>query len=540
MEKADSSSTSIIGHRLESWKEIATYLKRDVRTVQRWAQTRSLPVRRLPGGEMARVYAFRSELDTWWNSRELAAPEVVPMPAPLPSIAVLPFANLSADKENEYFSDGLADDIIDALTRLRGLRVIARTSSFAFRGKEADVGEIGARLKVATILEGSVRKDGTRVRISAQLVKAADQSHLWSERYDREMTDIFAIQDEISQAIAEKLRVRLTEKEVFKRPTENLEAYNLFLRARHLIQRLRPDSLARGKECLEEALALDHNYALAYAGLAEYYLTSGFLGFMVGREALRGAKAAAMQALKLNDTLAEAHAQLGAVKAAGDFDWVGAEKEFQRALELNPGSHIVHFYYALVCLRPQGRSAEELPHEQRAVELDPLCARYNTCLGYLYDILGQPELAMAQHREAIDLEPGMDMARQNLAMAHLHRGRLEDAAVEAQKACEVSGRISRSLGLLALTYGLTGRQGEASVLLKELTARRRTSYVSPLAMSMACRGVEDIDGVFEWLERGIEERDLLIIFHLKCEPFYAAYRGDPRYQAILHKMNLKE
>jgi TolB-like protein/Tfp pilus assembly protein PilF len=540
MNKADASST-VVENRLESWKEIATHLNRDVRTVQRWAQTRGLPVRRLPGGEMARVYAFSSELDTWWNSRGRETPEGVPTPSPLSSIAVLPFTNLSTDKENEYFSDGLADDIIDALTRLRGLRVIARTSSFAFRGKDADAREIGARLKVATILEGSVRKDGNRVRVSAQLVKAADQSHLWSERYDREMNDIFAIQDEISRAIVGKLSVKLAEaRPLVKRPTEKLEAYNLFLQGRHLIHRLTPESLARSKEYLEEALALDPAYALAYVGLAEYYLASGFWGFMIGREAVRGAKTAALQALRLDDTLAEAHAQLGAVKAVGDFDWAGAEKEFQSALELNPTSHIVHFYYGRFCLRPQGRMTEELPHEQRAVELDPLCVRYNSCLGYLYDILGQHDLAMAQHRLAIDLDPGMYMPHFTLAVTHIHRGRLEEAAAEAQIACELSGRISRAVGLLAFTHGLSGRHGEASALLKELTARRRTSYVAPFAMTFACRGVGDMDQMFEWLERGIEERDLMVIFHLKCEPFYTALQGDARYQALLRKMNLKD
>lgn len=539
MDRADSSSVPV--ERLESWKEIATYLNRDVRTVQRWAQARSLPVRRLPGGEVARVYALRSELDNWRNSRERESPDAVSTTSPLPSIAVLPFANLSADKENEYFSDGLTDDIIDALTRLPGLRVVARTSSFAFRGKGADAKEIGARLKVATILEGSVRRAGSRVRVSAQLVKATDQSELWSQRYEREMDDIFAIQDEISQAIAEKLRLGLAEGGFLtKRPTEDLEAYNLFLRGRHSIYRLTPESLARGKQYLEEALALDGNYALAYVGLAEYYLASGFWGFMLGREAVRGAKATALHALQLDDALAEAHAQLGAVKGVGDFDWAGADKEFRRALELNPASPIVHFYYGRFCLRPQGRLTEELPHDQRAVELDPLCVRYNSCLGYLYGLLGQHELAMAQHRQAVDLDPGMYMPHFNLAVTHIHRQQFNDAITEAQIACELSERSSRSLGLLAATYGFAGRQGEAAVLMKELTERRRSTYVHPFAMTLACRGAGDVDQMFRWLEMGVEERDLMIIFHLKCEPSYTAFHEDSRYQALLRRMNLKE
>jgi TolB-like protein len=312
MEKTSTLSPTVPGERLESWKEIGSYLNRDVRTVQRWEQTKGLPVRRLPGGDMARVYALRSELNAWWSSRGIHLQEAAHEPAPLPSIAVLPFANLSADKGNEYFSDGLADDIIDALTKVPGLRVIARTSAFAFRGKDVSVSEIGAQLKVATILEGSVRKAGSRIRVSAQLIKTADQSHLWSEHYDREMTDVFAIQDEISQAIVEKLSVRLAEdRPLIKRHTENVEAYNLFLRGRHCIFRLTPESLAKGKEYLEQAIALDANYALPYTGMAEYYWASAFWGFMLGSEAIPRAKAAALAALKLDDTLAEAHAQLG-------------------------------------------------------------------------------------------------------------------------------------------------------------------------------------------------------------------------------------
>src|SRR5574337_95893 len=219
--------------------------------IRRPPRSTLFPYTTLFRSDMARVYALRSELDAWWGSRGIHLREAAPTPTSLPSIAVLPFANLSADKENEYFSEGLAEDIIDALTKLPGLRVIPRTSAFAFRGKDVDVSEIGAKLKVGTILEGSVRKAGTRIRVTAQLIKVADQSHLWAERYDREMTDVFAIQDEISQAIVEKLRVRLAgDRPLVKRYTENVQAYNLFLRGRHCILRVTPESVAKGKEYL--------------------------------------------------------------------------------------------------------------------------------------------------------------------------------------------------------------------------------------------------------------------------------------------------
>ncbi len=538
MEKPSSSPRPVTGDRLESWKEIGSYLNRTARTVQRWERTKGLPIRRLPGGEMARVYALRSELDAWWSSRGMPFREAAP--APLPSIAVLPFVNLSAGKQNEYFSDGLAEDIIDALTKVPGLRVIARTSAFAFRGKDVDVSEIGDKLRVATILEGSVRKAGTRIRISAQLIKAADQSHLWAERYDREMTDVFAIQDEISQAIVEKVRVQLVGgRPLVKRHTENLEAYDLFLRGRYCILRLTPESLAKGKQYLEQAIVLDANYPLPYTGLAEYYWASAFWGFMVGSEAVRSAKAAALVALKLDDTLAESHAQLGVARAIGDFDWVGAEQEFRRALELNPASPIVHYYYGLHCLRPMGRLDEELLEARRVVELDPLSARYNANLGYVYDVTGQHDLAVAQQRRAMDLDLSMHIPHFMLAHTYAHLGRFEEAIVEAEKSCELSGRNARALGMLAWVYGQAGRQSEGRALLKELMTQRRTGYVPPSAMVLAYSGLGEIDRVFEWLETGIEERDLMIVCVLKFDPVYAPLRGCPRYQSLLWKMNLE-
>lgn len=486
---------------------------------------------------MARVYALKSELDAWWTSRTIDIHDLE-APGSAPSIAVLPFTNLSADKENEYFSDGLADDVIAALTKVPGLRVIARTSAFAFRGKNLAVSEIGARLKVDNILEGSVRKVGSRIRISAQLVKVADQSHVWSERYDRDMTDVFAIQDEISQAIVEKLRVQLgSEHSLVKRHTDNLEAYNLFLRGRYCILRVTPDSLAKGKEYLEQAISLDPTYPLPYTGLAEYYSASALWGFMLGKEAVPQIKAAALSALRLDDTLAEAHAQLGVAMAVGDFNWAGAEREFRRALELNPASPTVHYYYGLHCLRPMGRLDDEIPEARKVVELDPLSPRYNANLGYVYDLTEQYELAIAQHRRAIDLDPSIYMPHFFLSAAYGHMGRPEEGIVECELACQLSGRNSRTLGGLAWLYGAAGRQDDARVLLMELMTRSRSRYVPPFAMATACRGTGDLDQRLDWLEKGVEDRDLQIVSILRVEPVLAE-PGHPRFEALLRSMNL--
>src|SRR5512139_778863 len=267
---------------------------------------------------------------------------VAPIPAEaprIPSLAVLPFANLSADKENEYFSDGLAEDIIDALTQVPGLRVMARTSAFAFRGTATDEREIGARLNVEHILEGSVRRSGNRIRVTAQLVKASDGYHLWSQRFDREMRDVFAIQDEISQAIVEKLRVRLAaDRPLVKRYTENLAAYDLCLKARHQLSKWTQEGREAGRRYCEHAIALDPNYALARVVLSESHWWSAYWGFTNPREAFPSARLAALEALRLDDTIAEAHSLSGAVLACGEFDWPGAEREFRQALELNPSS----------------------------------------------------------------------------------------------------------------------------------------------------------------------------------------------------------
>jgi serine/threonine protein kinase/Tfp pilus assembly protein PilF len=468
-----------------------------------------------------------------------AAPSVAE-PVRIPSLAVLPFANLSADKENEYFSDGLAEDIIDALTQVPGLRVMARTSAFAFRGKEQDVRKIGTELNVENILEGSVRRAGNRIRVTAQLVKASDGYHLWSQRFDREMTDVFAIQDEISQAIVDMLRVRLTgDRPLVKRHTENVEAYYLYLRGHHCLLRVTGESLTKGKEYLEQAIAHDPNYALAYAGIAEYYCLSAWWGFISPKEALPKAKAAALEALGRDDMLAEAHLQLGMVKGMGDFDWAGAEREFQRALELNPASPTVRIWYVEFFLRPVGRLDEALLQARRAVELDPLSAYYTTLVGYLCYVRGQCDVAIAQHNRAMDLDPGWYIPHWLVALAQAQLGRLDEAITAARTGCELSGRNAPTLGILGLTYGLAERRSEARVLLKELQVQRGTTYVPPIAMAMIYRGLGDVEQALEWLEQGVEERNLMAISVLKSDPVFMPLHGHHRYQALLQRMNLR-
>ena len=477
------------------------------------------------------------------SGRAAAAPGVAE-PLRGPSLAVLPFANLSAEKENEYFSDGLAEDIIDALTQVPGLRVMARTSSFSFRGKEADVREIGVRLNVEHILEGSVRRAGSRIRVTAQLVKASDGYHLWSQRFDREMTDVFAIQDEISQAIVEKLRLRLAgDLPLVKRYTENLAAYDLCLKARYHLLKMTPEGREAGRRYCEQAIALDPTYALAYVMLAESCFWSAFWGSLDPREAFPRAKAAALEALRLDDTIADAHSALGTVLGSGEFDWPGAEREFQRALELSLSSAVVRYdyawCYAMWFLYPLGRLEQAVAEMRRALELDPLDPFYNTLLGLLLHSTRQFEPAIAQLQRAIDLDPTFSFSHWFLSITYAQNGQFEEAIAEAEKANQFSGGNALTLGTLGSLYGRAGRTAEARQLLEELTARRRSGYVPASALAIVHRGLGERQESLEWIAKGIEERDPIIVTALKWSPTYDSLRSHPAYEDLLRKMNLE-
>ena len=325
----------------------------------------------------------------------------------VPSIAVLPFANMSADPEQEYFCEGLAEELIDALARLDGLRVVAHTSAFQFRGKGHDLRQIGEKLKVKTVLEGSVRKAGNRLRINAQLINAEDGYHLWSERYDRQMEDVFAIQDEVSQAIVDVLRVKLlptSTTPVAERHTEDVEAYQLYLQGRHHWQKHTEEGYARSLDCFTKAIARDARYAQPYVGLANLYLWTGFLGSSSASEAYPKAKEAALKALELDETIGDAHSALGFVLTQYEWDWAGAQAAFKRAIELAPHSIDALQSYS-VYLMNLGPIDEAVDLIKREIELDPLFAKAHQDLGYAYYVAGRFDEAEAQLRATIDSRP---------------------------------------------------------------------------------------------------------------------------------------
>ncbi len=454
------------------------------------------------------------------------------------SLAVLPFSNLSMDKENEYFSDGLAEEIINALMQIPGLKVAARTSSFFFRDKEADIREIAARLNVENILEGSVRKSGNRIRVTAQLINVADGYQLWSQRYDREMTDVFAIQDEICLAIVEKLRVQLmVDRPLVKHYTENVEAYNLYLKGNYYLSKYTPEGISKGKEYFEQAIALDPSYVLAWYGLAWFYYVMGFLGYMPPKPAMAQSSQAALKALELDEMLPEAHAML-AVFCASEFDWKGAEQEFLRALELGPMSEDVRYYYAMFYLVPTRRLNEGIAAMQKAVELDPLSAKQQWFLGYCHHASRQWDLAIDHCQRAVELDPNYYLAHQYLGFTYLQTGKFNEAIAACEAAAKAVGQSQWALAIPSVAYAKAGKIDQAQRLLKELHDLSQQSFVSPSAFAWIYCSLGQIDKSLEWFEKAIDQHDSLIL-PSHVIPLYDPLRSHSAFQELLMKMNLE-
>jgi eukaryotic-like serine/threonine-protein kinase len=456
----------------------------------------------------------------------------------IPSIAVIPFVNMSGDKEQEYFSDGLAEEIINALTQIPGLKVTARTSAFAFKGKQKDIRRIAEALGVANVLEGSVRKAGNRIRITAQLIAAADGNHIWSERYDREMTDVFEIQDEISQAIAGKLRIQLSGgRPMVKRQTESMDAYNLYLKGRFHSLSLTMDGLLRSKECYEQAIAIDSNYALPWFGLADFYYALGQVGVMPGKAATTKCQEACLKALELDELLAEAHSMMGVLRAQ-QFDWDAAERKFRRAMELGPKVWDVSMQYSVYYLTPLRRLDEASVVIQKALELDPLSAACHGALGNTYYVARRYDQAIKQYRNALDLNPHFGFAHLSLGFVLLVTNKLDEGIGAVETGLRLVGRSSYQLGLLGFAYARGGRIEDAQKLLAELQNLAQKAYASPYGFALIYLGLGEMDKCLDWMEKAVEERDLIIVT-LPVSPIFDPLRSHPRYHALLHKMNLE-
>jgi serine/threonine protein kinase/Tfp pilus assembly protein PilF len=475
--------------------------------------------------------------DRWASAVTFAAALTAPAPSRPPSVAVLPFLNLSADPENEYFADGITEDVIAHLSKIRALKVISRTSVMAFKQREQSLKEIGARLEAATLLEGSVRRVGDRVRIVAQLIDAESDRHLWAETYDRQLTDVFAIQTDVALHIAAALKAELSPDEqsrLRKEPTGDLQAYQLYLQGRYCHLRYTEEGSRKGIAYFEQAIARDPEYALAYAALAMAYAELGETGAQRPDEAYARAKDAATKALALDSGLGEAHCMLAYIKAARDFDWVGAEEGFKRALALTPNSADTYDLYGRMCLALE-RNDEALAMERRAQELDPLAHRADVARALLR--VGRYDEALQAATRAIELDPHYARAHATLAWAYLKKGLFERGVAELQTAVSLSPGDTLWLGQLGQAYGVVGDVAKAREVLRQLEALSRQRFVSPYHMAFVYTGLGEQERAIDWLERAYEGRSGPV-YSVKGSFLFTPLHGHPRFVALLKKMNL--
>ncbi len=452
-------------------------------------------------------------------------------------IAVLPFANMSAEPGNEYFSDGLAEDLINALAKIEGLRVVARTSAFQFKNQALDVREIGKRLNVETVLEGSVRKAGEQLRITAQLIDVANGYHIWSERYARELQDVFAIQDDITEKIVGALKVKLVDdKELlhFKRYTDNVDAYNLYLQGRFHWNKRTPDAFSRAINYFERALGVDPKYAMAHVGLADCYTMMSVYGLSFGNEVMPRGRAAAQKALEIDNFLPAAHCSLGLVSAIYEYDWSTAERHFQRAIELDTDYATAHAWYAWFLLVPAARFEEAEVEAKRVLELDPLNPAIDVTLGFVYHMQQREDEAIEACQRVLDLDPDHTSGNLWLGEAYLAHGLYSEAIATFERAGMFLGAVADR----ALAYGLSNQQEKSQKLLDNLahSIREGTPGISAwMARSYAKLG--EIDLAFEYLEKAYRDRDTQLVW-LKIDPFYTNLRFDQRFESLINRMNL--
>lgn len=537
--------------RLDSWKEIAAYLRCSERTVRRWEQE-GLPVHRHPHKKKAGIYAYRAEIDTWWRDgherlkqieEEQAAavdrrPMVTAVPwwrqswpvaglalataivvawlavgrlrertagktpiAPIRSIAVLPLENLSQNPEQEYFADGMTDELITDLAKIHALRVISRNSVMQYKGKHKPVAQIARELNVDAVVEGTVVWSGDRVRITAQLIAAPQDRHLWAEMYEGELRNVLALQDQVTTAIAKQISIKLTPEEQTEfaraRPVDP-EGHLAYLRGLYEVRSHTVESNAKAIEHFQRAIAIDPNDALAYEGLALAYIASPD---QAPKIVMPMAKTAALKAIELDDSLAEAHSSLGFIKLVFDWDWPGAEQELRRGLELNPNSPLAHFHYARYLLLVPHRVDEAIQNCRRAYDLDPVVpAEHDDLVAFLY-------FARA-YQAAID-EAGKELENNSpfLALAYAELGRQEEALAVADRAA-ASARVPSEVAQAASAYALAGNKQRARVLLRQLIAQANQRYLCGMNVGAVYSVLGDKDNAMAWLEKGYRDRSV--------------------------------
>lgn len=449
------------------------------------------------------------------------------------AIAVLPFKDLSAEKDQQYFCDGITEELITALTRVAGLRVVSRTSAFQFQGKQVDIRKIGKQLGAGAILDGSVRKAGNRIRITTELINVQDGFQLWSEKYDREFADVFAIQDEIAQTIVDTLKLRLSAPPDIVRVaryTDIQEAYNLYLKGRYYWNKRHREGVERAIDYFEQAIALDPAYALAHSGLADCYSILGFYAFRRPAEMAIKAKGAAETSLRLDPNLPEGHLSMGAARLYFDLDWERGENAMKRSIELNPSFALGHCWYSGF-LSLMGRYPEARRHAEIALQFDPLSPLYSYFSGFNSYNERRYDEALKEFQNAFEIEEDFLLAKWCASLAYLKK-RMYDQGIRAiERVCEITNRSPFYLSYLGLAYSESGAMTSAEQVLQELQQRSGSEYVSPLSFARILMGLNRMDESFAELAKAVEQKN--VILYVFYSPEFDAWRSDPRFEKIL-------
>lgn len=577
--------------RLDSWKEIALYLGRDVTTVQRWEKREGMPVHRHVHDKRGSVYALSFELDAWRQSRNLfseqdeekigtvpaevaevrpGAPRVrgwfalgsglavlallalgyavarnrtrAAHPPPIKSLAVLPFQNLSGDPSQEYFADGMTEELIGRLSRIPGLRVISRTSSMHFKNTRMSAPEISRMLDVDAIIEGSLVREGQQVRVDTQLIRGATDEHLWAGEYQRNYESILKIQEAFTRSIVEQIEVNLKPEERARLAAVRLvdpDAYEDYLKGRYYFNQRTYDALNKSIACFEQAIARDSAYAPAQSGLAGAYAMLGFRGGFPSQDALSHAKAAALKAVELDDTLGEPHASLAFIAETYEWNWTTAEREYRRALELNPGDSQTHNWYAGY-LTYTGRFDEGISEAMRARDLDPLSLSINNALAGRLLAGGRYEQALRQAQETLELDSHFAPAHQTLGWVYLHTGEQKDAIREFESALKLSSGKDTDLQLdLGFAYAVSGKRVEARRILNSLEMLYAQGMVPAGSVGILHGALGEPNEAFAWLEKAYEERDPQLAY-LKAGRRFEPLRKDPRFDQLIRRVGLSD
>jgi len=477
-----------------------------------------------------------------WGWRQLRNRQATPTVPAVRSLAVLPFGNLSGDPSQEYFADGMTEELIGRLANVHGLRVISRTSAMHFKNTQLSVPEIAKTLGVDAIVEGSVIREGGQVRVHAQLIRGASDEHIWAGEYQREYRSLLALQEEVARSIAERIEISLTPQErltlASTHPVDP-EANEDYLKGRYYFNQRTQDALNKSIGFFQQAIARDPGYALAYSGLADAYTMLGFRGGLPSKDTLSRAKAAALKAIDLDDTLAEPHASLAFIAETHEWDWATAEREYKRAVQLNPGDAQVHHWYAGY-LMYVGRFEEGISEARWARDLDPLSLPVNNALAGRLLAAGRYDEALEQVQKTLQLDPHFAPAHQTLGWAYLHSGKRAEAITEFQTALQLSGTDDRDLMLdLGFAYATAGDQKEARRILARLRTLHERRLVPSGSIAILYGALGDLNEAFVWMEKAYEERDPQLTY-LKAGRRFEPLRHDPRFVDLVHRVGLSQ